>query len=331
MTQLYSVKQLSFAYERENILDVNEFEISSNSVTAITGANGSGKTTLLNLFALLRLPTSGSLSFRSQVVTKQNLTALRQDIGYVQQKPYLLNRSVYENVELGLKFRGIPASERAQTVRAILQKTDIMQLADRHAHTLSGGESQKVAIARALVLQPSVLILDEPFSHLDRRAVQFFEKFIHSLRHSIGVTIIFSSHDPIAAQLLSDNVYSVVHGRLIASTMTNLFFGHVDANNRLFKTEKIQIHIPENAGVGSHLTIDPNHLVLSRNKLDSSMRNQFQGSVIAVNQQRSQIRLTINAGEKFDVLITADAMQDMDIRFGDPVWISFKSSAVRVF
>ncbi|MDX1519282.1 MAG: ATP-binding cassette domain-containing protein [Gammaproteobacteria bacterium] len=331
MSAVYELEQVRFAYDRAPVLDINSFNIVPGSITAIIGANGSGKTTLLNMLAMLLLPDSGTLRFQGKDVRSENFSRLRKHIGYVQQKPYLLNMPVRENIELGMRFRHVSGSERHARCDRIMDRLGITHLADRHSGDLSGGEVQKVAIARALVLEPEVLILDEPFTHLDRHAVAFFESLIRQLRSEQEKTIILSSHDQVAAQLLSDDIYSMVHGQLVPSAMTNLYQGKVIEKEHVFDSGHVRIHIPEDIANGSHLAIDPEHLVLSRNKLESSMRNQFQGRIAAVQEKKSRVQITIEAGESFHVIITHDAMRELDVHFGDNVWVSFKSSAVHVF
>lgn len=331
MTALYELLAVQFAYDRAMVLDIDEFRVNGNTITAITGPNGCGKTTLLNLLAFLRLPTSGTLNYRGQPVNVSNWSRLRKRVSYVQQKPYLLKMSVRENIELGLKFRNQPLHDRRRRSAVILDDLGIAQLADRRAGELSGGEVQKVAIARALVLDPDVLILDEPFTHLDQRSVGFFESLITLLRDDRGKSVVFTSHDPIISQALSDRVYSMLNGRLVPCAMTNMYSGHVIADQHLFASSHLQIHIPEQIQSGTHLVIDPVHLVLSRSPLQSSMRNAFQGRIVALQEQSDLIKVTIDAGERFQAVITHEAMRDLDIHFGDPVWVSFKSSAVHVF
>ncbi len=331
MSELFQLEGLRFSYGSNPVLEIDAFKLEQGSITAITGANGSGKTTLLNLLALLQLPDSGTLYYRDQPVTVENRRTLGRQLAYVQQKPYLLNLSVRENIELGLRFRKVAVAMRQEKTSRVMQALGIGHLADRAARTLSGGEVQKVAIARALVTDPEVLILDEPFTHLDRTAVVFFETLIEHLRGEGGKTIIFTSHDLLAAQLLADDIYSMVGGRLIPSTLTNLYTGKVNAGDHVFNTGRIDIHIPENISTGSHLTIDPGHLVLSKGRLESSMRNQFMGRIAAVQESRSQVQMSIEAGEKFHVIITHEALEDLDLHFGDSVWVSFKSSSVHVF
>lgn len=331
MTALYTLEECRFSYHHEAVLNIEKFLIMQGSITAIIGANGSGKTTLLNLLAMLQLPVSGSIVFRDERVVADNYSSLQKFTGYVQQKPYLLNMTVRENIELGLRFRRDPMHTRHRKSAEVMHSLGIDHLAERNSHALSGGEVQKVAIARALVLEPEVLILDEPFTHLDRKSVAFFTELIARLRQDQNKTIIFTSHDQVAAQLLSDEIHSMVNGQLVPSAMTNLFYGNVIPDEHLFTTGRINIHIPGDISTGTHLTIDPGHLVLSRDKLQSSMRNQFHGRIAAVQEKNLQIQLTIEAGEKFHAIITHAAMKDLDIHFGDTVWVSFKSSAVHVF
>lgn len=331
MSIMYRLEQIQFAYRSEKILDMSDFSIEQGSIVAIVGANGSGKTTLLNLLALVALPDSGSVIYKGEKVTENRLSTFRKSLGYVQQKPYLLNMSVRDNIELGLRFGKMAAHQRHLLSEKMMHEIGIGDLADRFPTELSGGEVQKVAIARALVMEPDVLILDEPFTHLDRQATQFFEKLITTLQTEQNKTILFTSHDHVAAQLLSDTIYSMVRGQLVSSSLTNLYYGQLTQDGHCFETEHLQIQIPKTSCPRSHLTIDPEQLVLSREKLQSSMRNQFQGQIVAMRESQDQIEMSVDAGEIFKVIITQEALQDLNMGLGDRLWVSFKSSAVHLF
>jgi len=135
-------------------------------------------------------------------------------VGLVQQNPYLIKGSVIKNIELGLKFRHVKPAVRESRAREMLRLLKIENLADRSVKSLSGGEAQKVAIGRALVLDPKVILLDEPFTYLDREFVEDFELLIKKLRNEQNKTIIFTTHNQAQAKVLSDQVFSIADGHL---------------------------------------------------------------------------------------------------------------------
>ena len=331
MTALYHLRDIRCTYGETPALCIDDLQIEENSVTALLGSNGSGKSTLLNLLAFIKQPAAGDINFAGKKVDSRQLTDYRRQVGYVQQKPYLFNYSVVQNIELGLKLRGQDKNGRRQQVETLAEQLKIEDLLTRRASQLSGGEVQKVAIARALVLQPAVLLLDEPFTHLDEASRGEIENILLSLASSGSQTIVFSTHEALQAQKLASQVCTLVQGRIGFAPQVNAFSGELDSSAHVFKTARLAIHVSSMLETGTKLAIDSTHLVLSRNKLDSSMRNQFKGRVVALREANSEINITVEAGETWQVMITREALSELNIDIGAEVWLSFKSSAVQVF
>lgn len=209
MESLYQISSLAFSYPGRKVLDLNELLIARNQVTAVVGPNGSGKSTLFDILAFLRKPDAGTILFRGKPASGTRSALLRRQVGYVQQKPYLMRMSVRDNIGLGLKFRGETRAAIDAAANAVAGELGITALLDRDAGKLSGGEIQKVALARALALQPEVVIMDEPFTYLDEATVHDIEEWIAGQRKTRNKTIIFSTHDRLRAQSLSDTVLNL--------------------------------------------------------------------------------------------------------------------------
>lgn len=212
MEYLYRVSNLAFSYSDRKVLDLEELHIGYNRVTAVVGPNGSGKSTLFDILAFLRKPDAGTVLFRGKPASETRTALLRRQVGYVQQKPYLMKMSVRDNIGLGLKFRGETRNVIDAAVNAVAGELGLAPLLDRYAGKLSGGEIQKVALARALALQPDVIIMDEPFTYLDEVTVGEIETWIGSQRDARARTVIFSTHDRARAQSLSDNILDLGNG-----------------------------------------------------------------------------------------------------------------------
>lgn len=210
MSELYRLEHIRFGYlKNQVVLDIPKLEIATDKVIAIEGSNGAGKSTLLKLLAFLERPQRGSIQFSGKNLTSTRLLSSRRNVSLVAQKPYLLRGTVFENVGLGLKFRGVPMQSAEKQVRDALAKTGITPLANKLAAHLSGGEAQKVALARALVLQPKVLLLDEPFSHLDQASIENLTCLITDFSAQDGHTVIFTTHDHLVAQMLANGVIQI--------------------------------------------------------------------------------------------------------------------------
>lgn len=212
----YQLKNIKFAYASKTILNIGQQHFEQGKVTALIGENGAGKSTLLGLLSFILPAEPGEIVFAGEKVNKNKRSILIKSVGLVQQNPYLLKGSVTRNIELGLKFHGVDIVERETRVRNMLRMLKIESLADRSVKSLSGGESQKVAIGRALVLDPEVILFDEPFTYLDSDFVEEFESLIKQLRDEHNRTIIFTTHNQSQAQALSDHVFRLREGSLEA-------------------------------------------------------------------------------------------------------------------
>lgn len=195
-TPLFSMQGLDKRFGARLLFADARIEFEAGSGYVLTGPNGSGKTTLLRIAAGLEPAQSGQLEFRRQsAATAHYPEAWRRDIVYVHQQPYLFHTSIEKNLEYGLARRGIPAAQRNARVRDALVWAGLSEKRDVPPHKLSGGEKQRAALARAKVLDPVLLLLDEPTANLDGEA----RKQVLELVTSICIenhTVVVASHDP---------------------------------------------------------------------------------------------------------------------------------------
>jgi cell division transport system ATP-binding protein len=201
----------------EAIKDVS-FEISAGEMVFITGHSGAGKSTLFRLLAAIERPTSGSI-----VVNGQNLAALRKSaIPYLrrnfglifQDQKLLFDRSVLDNVLLPLAIVGLPAREAGRRARAALDKVGLLNREKAHPIALSGGEQQRLAIARAVVNRPAILLADEPTTNLDSESAAAILEIFRAF-HQVGVTLVIATHDPQWMARFSPRVLQLDRGRLL--------------------------------------------------------------------------------------------------------------------
>src|SRR5205814_8658909 len=178
-------------YDGRVVLDVERFAVAPGSGIAIVGPNGSGKSTLLRLLALLERPSEGEVRLDGVVVAG---AAPRRRITLVEQRPLLLRGSVRENLEFGLQVRGIRRTEVNRRTENIAARLGITALLPRSRHELSDGEVQRVAVARALAVEPDVLLLDEPASSADRAAAQTLYRALAEERARRPLIVCLASH-----------------------------------------------------------------------------------------------------------------------------------------
>ena len=327
MTIAYQLTNIRFFYDKTLALSLPKLTIQANKITAIIGPNGCGKSTLLNLLALLQKNQQGQISFFSESITENNASSYRKRIAFLPQKPYMLRGTVSDNLDLTLKFHGIK-NNRLKKINSALETLNIAHLKLQQAKTLSGGELQKVALARAIITTPDVLLMDEPFSYLDQNSEQLLEQFIVDYVKN-NKTLVFSTHNRLQGMAIADDVISLVKGAVVKSPLINLFHG--SCKNQLFDTGKIQIMLADSAQNYQHVSIDPNEIVLSRERLVSSMRNQYHGKVTAIADETDKIRVSVSAGELFQVSITYQAFKELEISLADQLWVNFKSNAILAF
>ena len=196
------------------------FRIDGGQMVLITGHSGAGKSTLVNLISTIERPTSGSL-----VVNGQNLTALRRSalphvrrhFGLVfQDQKLLFDRNALANVLLPLQIAGLPHREAVRRAQAALDKVGLLAREKAQPIALSGGEQQRLAIARAVVNRPAILLADEPTANLDSAtAADLLDIF--AAFHQVGVTVVIATHDPQWMARLSPRVLRLERGRLLAA------------------------------------------------------------------------------------------------------------------
>jgi tungstate transport system ATP-binding protein len=214
VSTLLEVRDLVVTRANRRILEVDELSIQEGETLAIVGPNGAGKSTLLLVLAGLLRPDRGSIMFEGVPVIPSRELAYRRRIGLVFPAPLLLSTSVFGNVAAGLRFRGVDAAETRQRVERWLERLAIAHLRDRPASQLSSGEAQRTSLARALVLDPQLLLLDEPFVALDSTTrAQFLDDF-ERLRGEAPMTRVLVTHHLHEAVRLGDRLAILLDGRI---------------------------------------------------------------------------------------------------------------------
>ncbi|MCK5684923.1 energy-coupling factor ABC transporter ATP-binding protein [bacterium] len=214
---LYSINGLEFSYDNKSskkILDIDFLEIEKGSIYAFLGANGCGKTTLLKLLNGLLLPTKGTIKFKGLSVVDNN-PLLRMSTVYLHQNPYLFSQTVAENIAFGLKVRKYSKESIAKKIQEMLELVDLSGFENTPSNELSGGESQRVSIARAFAVEPEVLLMDEPTASVDKQNISNIERILLDLNSSKSTTVIISSHNESFSEKLADNIYHIEKSKLI--------------------------------------------------------------------------------------------------------------------
>ncbi|HHX74712.1 MAG TPA: phosphate ABC transporter ATP-binding protein [Firmicutes bacterium] len=225
-TAAIEIRNLAKCYGTKKVLQLDALQLAQGKITGIIGPSGAGKSTLLRLINLLEAPTEGEIHFFGSPVpeNRPDRLVLQRRMTMVFQKPVLLNRSVWDNIAYGLQARSLPLREINRRVEAALEMIGLAAQGKQRAVTLSGGEAQRVAFARASVLRPEILLLDEATANLDPANVELLEKMILSLQKEAGTTVILVTHNLFQARRLADELVFLYQGRLVEAGPTEKFF-----------------------------------------------------------------------------------------------------------
>ncbi len=228
------LRSIRKSYSDKEILKGVSLEIQRGELISIVGPSGSGKTTLLRLMDGLDFPDSGEILIDGTRLTKETAPVIRANVGMVFQNTVLFDASVYENVAYSLKFRGLPNDLIRQKVEAALNLVILKDLAKRSALTLSGGEAQRIALARVLVYDPDLILLDEPTANLDPANALIIEGALRNANLQ-GKTIVLVTHNIFQARRLAKRVGLLLEGEMVEVQETESFFNTpMDPRTRRF-------------------------------------------------------------------------------------------------
>jgi len=193
-------------------------ELGSDEIILVAGHNGSGKTTLLKIAALIYRPTRGEVAVDGRdfwMLDEAEKIMVRRRITYIHEKPVLMRGNVLENIMYPLRIRGLGREDAAMKAKMVMRELELMDLADKSAKELSAGQSQLVAIARALVAEPELILLDEPFAHLDSRKSGLVAQALQArMRNGVGIVIASHSRGELPEGLELDRIIVLEDGRI---------------------------------------------------------------------------------------------------------------------
>lgn len=208
-----AIKSIKKSYSGLPVLRDVSFELPAHGTMSILGKSGCGKSTLLKIIAGLEAPDEGTIALRQQDITA--LQPHRRNIIYLFQEPLLFpHLSVFENIAFGLRLRKQDATKINQQVDEMLELLELTSHRKKMPHQLSGGQKQRVAFGRALILNPPLILLDEPFSSLDVEIRASMQELYKSIARQFAITALFVTHDLKEALLMGDKISYMEEGRL---------------------------------------------------------------------------------------------------------------------
>lgn len=209
------VSQIAKTYNGNDVLKDCSFSFEKPGIYVLTGANGCGKSTFLRICSLLEPPDSGEVIYSDEKGAVPRDTALQRRITLVLPKIGLFNKTVFRNISYGLRVRGIRGKEAAARAERVLEFVGLRHKKDQNARTLSSGEAQRVGIARALVVEPDILFLDEPTASIDRKNTEIIETIIQQVKMDGKSIVVMTTHDPAQAERLADFRMMMHDGKIL--------------------------------------------------------------------------------------------------------------------
>jgi len=339
------------------VVEVEKFVVRSGETVALIGPNGSGKTTLLMTLATLLKPMEGKISFKGELLHGfSQALHYRRQLACVFQEPLLLDTTVFHNIALGLKIRGMPGGEIKNRVENYADLFNITPLLHRRARKLSSGEAQRVSLARAFVLEPEILFLDEPFANLDAPSREVLIDDLACILKKKKVAALFATHDRSEAVRFADRMAVMTGGKIlqigsceevlnhpineqVASFvgMDTTFWGKVvsvkDGSALIAVSQKL-IEIIGYFEVGDIVFcgIRPEQVILSQSPLgkDTSIRNNLPATVVEVSPRGSFYKVTLDCGFPLTSYVTTRSLEELSVKVGMSLNASFKATAVHV-
>lgn len=332
--------------------------IEAGEIFAVIGPSGAGKSTLLRLIDLLDAPTGGAIRVNSTDIHREPKRGLliRRMMGMVFQKPAVFNTTVYENIAVGLRFRGVGEAAIQKKVEDVLGMVGLAGYGERRARTLSGGEMQRVALARAMVIDPDVLLMDEPTANLDPVSVALIEDLVLRINRDLGTTIVFSTHDMYQGQRLAHRIGVLMKGvfaqvgtprevfTLPASRdvarfvgVENIIEGVVVAGENgasVVDAGGIPVRARSPFGVGEAVSLcirsEDIRIAPADGGAAAPGRNTLSGTVAAVVPRGPFSRVTVDCGFMLSSVLSWKAADSLGIGEGSRVVVSFAPESVHV-
>lgn len=345
---------LSKTFDGRAVLADVSLMIDKPGIYALVGPNGSGKTTLMRLLALLERPDSGSVDIDGVAASgaaREAVAAMRRRMVLVHNPAIMLSGSVLYNAGYGLMVRGTTSAESRTRISQLLEKLSLAGFESRQARTLSAGEAQRLALARALAAEPETLFLDEPTANLDPLSARLIEKTVTEMGSS-GKTVILASHNLWQVERLAEWIWFLNNGRIELSGPShqvlhrgdqafwsrflgrdNVYSGTVvrRGDKTYLEIGTVAFEVVSDIEGRAEASLGPSEVILSREPFRSSARNVLKGTVGGVISEGGLYKVTLDAGIPLVSLITKASWDELGLNPGDEVYAVFKATAVRLW
>jgi len=327
-------------------------DVEAGEIFVVLGPSGAGKTTLLDCIAGFKTVDRGHIYLDDEDIT--GLPPEYRNIGYIPQEPALFpHMDVFRNIEYGLKLRGIQREERKRRVLEVAKFLEIDNLLGRYPNDLSGGEKQRVSLARALAIEPKAMLMDEPLAHIDPILREDLRNYIRKIASRLNVPTIYVTHDQSEAFAIADSL-AIMNGGLIVEKgkpdklldrpkklfsarflgYRNIFDGQVAKtleNISIIEVNNVKFTVPGNYHGYIIIGFRPEDVIVFREKPISSIQNMFKATIKEIINEGPISRILFDVGIKIEGVITRRSLMELGLKKGEKVYIGIKSTSIRTF
>jgi molybdopterin-binding protein len=336
----------------EFILSNINLNIEEGDYFIILGPTGAGKTVLLESIAGLHPVKNGEIRLRGMDVTA--LEPEKRNIGIVYQDHVLFpHLTVRDNICFGLKMHKLERQAIEARLDWMVGLLNIQHLLHRKPDTLSGGERQKVSLARALSTRPEILLVDEPLSALDPETKENVQQELRALHRKLGITILHVTHDFEEAISLGNHIAVIGEGQLKQTgtpdeifrrpnsefvarfaMARNILQGEIinkPGKDVVFRTGNTEFVVVSEEEGEFHASLRPEDIILSLDEIHSSARNCFKGTIAQILDKGSTLYITVDVPPELSSLVTRHSFEEMELKEGKQVYVTFKASSIHIF
>ncbi len=339
---LYNITKLRKIYGDRVVLDIDKLTLEKGRIYTLTGPNGAGKTTLLKILALLDVPSSGNIQFLGNKIfyNEKSLHQARQNVVLLDQNPIMFTGTVRENVGFGLKIRKMDKEKIEQRVVEMLDLVGMKKFIDHDANGLSGGETKRIALARALAIHPEVLICDEPSANVDNENQEMILDALARANKQEGTSIIFSTHYLSQGSRLSDKALLLQNGQLSDILNENIYRAQLLDEDGDYATCQLANQVPLrvktellNGATEFKIWLDPETIRFAPLKPGEEKGrqriNSFSGHILEIGRQKSMVKLCVDVGIRVIIHICYEDYRKQRLLIGDKVILHVADSAIR--
>jgi tungstate transport system ATP-binding protein len=336
------------------ILEIPALDVRRGEVLVAIGPNGAGKSTLTRVLGLLETPVAGVVRFGGAPVSPQAVLTLRRRTAAAFQEPLLADTTVFDNVAMGLRFRGAPRAAIGPRVTRWLERLGLAALGSRQARTLSGGEAQRTSLARALAVDPELLLLDEPFAALDQPTREALIADLAAILRQDRTTTVLVTHERAEALALGDRIAVLIGGRLAQvgdapvvfrapvsedvarfvgiETLVDCLVVRCQDSLSVLRAgdQTVEVAQPAIPGHWVRLCVRPEDVTVTPAAsacIPSSARNHLLGRVARLGPSAGQIRVLVDCGFPLVALVTHRSVADLGLREGAAIVAHFNATA----